>query len=290
MSTSPAQPIIRKCGWCNQKDGKFRCTRCRDAVPPAMYCSKDCQKTDWQFHKKYCGKYSYTFDLTLVGSSNPPIKRTFDVPSCLRIFMTSVFRPSPSGNDYGILAMRDQVLRIIQRDSLEHELTLGSRGKIEFEEILKLKDVYGEDGRLKVLTTNPATGKAYPLLYLYDFGDHWEHLLEFRGQNLASAARPLVTSATGCAPVEDSGAIPGWNSVKAAFRARNPTQEQEERRQWARDVSGLGDRYNPLEEPNIIQMNYEGRWENHLEGFMMDSGEIPPRQPDREEDSDESDF
>jgi hypothetical protein len=72
----------------------------------------------------------------------------------------------------------------------------------------------------------------------------------------------------GCAPVEDSGSTTGWEEVKSAFRASNPTRDQEDRRRWARDVSGLGQSFDPLKEPDVVQMNYEGRWENHLEHFQ----------------------
>ena len=64
--------------------------------------------------------------------------------------------------------------------------------------------------------------------------------------------------------------------MKSAFRARNPTPDQRERRRWAGWVSGLGERYNPFTEPDVVVMNYEGRWENHLEGFMEASGEDRP--------------
>ena len=92
----------------------------------------------------------------------------------------------------------------------------------------------------------------------------------------------------GCGPVEDSGAIQGWEEVKSAFRARNPTRSQRERRRWAREVSGLGDEFDPFREPDVIQMNYEGRWENHVEHFMRMSGEDVPEWG--AEDSDEGPF
>jgi hypothetical protein len=59
----------------------------------------------------------------------------------------------------------------------------------------------------------------------------------------------------GCGPVEDSGAIPGWEEVKRAFRAQNPTSSQRERQEWAREASGLGDKFDPFKEPDVIQMN-----------------------------------
>lgn len=40
-----------------------------------------------------------------------------------------------------------------------------------------------------------------------------------------------------------------------------------ERRKWAGDVSGKGDDYDPLKEVDIVPMNYEARWENHIRAF-----------------------
>lgn len=81
----------------------------------------------------------------------------------------------------------------------------------------------------------------------------------------------MIFDLAGCGPVEDSGAIHGWEAVKSVFRAPNPTRDQRERQDWARNVSGLGYGFDPFKKPDVVQMNYEARWENHLENFM--SGE-----------------
>jgi len=108
---------------------------------------------------------------------------------------------------------------------------------------------------------------------LYDFGDNWEHKLVFRGSKLARAARPLFTAASGCGPVEDCHGPLGWNDVKAGFRSPNATTHQRNLVPWAKAVSGLGDRFDPFAEPDVKVMNYEGRWENHMESYMEASGE-----------------
>ena len=93
---------------------------------------------------------------------------------------------------------------------------------------------------------------------------------------------------SGCGPVEDSGSIYGWNEVKDAFRvpAHRRTLEQKERVEWAQNVSGQGAEFDPLKEPNVTQMNYEGRWENHLDSYMLASGEGPLRPETMDEDED----
>jgi len=51
---APSQPLPQmeiKCRACGTKQGRFRkCSRCK----AAHYCSVECQKYDWQFHKRTC--------------------------------------------------------------------------------------------------------------------------------------------------------------------------------------------------------------------------------------------
>lgn len=76
----------------------------------------------------------------------------------------------------------------------------------------------------------------------------------------------------GCGPVEDCGGTTGWEDVKSAFRSQNPTPEQIELKNWAQNILGLGDDYTPFAEPNVTQMNYEGRWENYVESIPRGMG------------------
>ena len=65
--------------------------------------------------------------------------------------------------------------------------------------------------------------------------------------------------------------------MKAAFRVpasqRNP--EQRFRVKWAKEGSGLGEACDPFKEPDLVQMNYEGRWENHFEAFKQATADDP---------------
>jgi len=51
---APSAPLPQmeiKCRACGTKQGRFRkCSRCK----AAHYCSVECQKYDWQFHKRTC--------------------------------------------------------------------------------------------------------------------------------------------------------------------------------------------------------------------------------------------
>lgn len=104
---------------------------------------------------------------------------------------------------------------------------------------------------------------------------------------MATCDRPLFSKAVGYPPAEDAGGVSGWQEVKEAFAAQRPTAEQREKRDWAVKRMGYENRvdplaigkkhYNPANEVNIVVMNYEGRWENHLEGYREQIGETIER-------------
>lgn len=101
---------------------------------------------------------------------------------------------------------------------------------------------------------------------------------------------------SGYPPAEDAGGVSGWEEVKEAFAAQNPTTSQRERRDWAikrmnyenrPDFLSVGEKaYSPFNEVNVTVMNYQGRWENHLEGYREGLGEVieRPRYEDDEMD------
>ncbi|ROW04441.1 hypothetical protein VMCG_05090 [Cytospora schulzeri] len=115
------------------------------------------------------------------------------------------------------------------------------------------------------------------LVYTYDFGDNWEHFLTVEGR--CDRTRDFqVLSGTGHYVAEDVGSIPGWENLKAAYQARNPTSEQKERRGWFENMSsngnqrGLaGDRVNLFENKDEINRNL--RYENICDYFERHADE-----------------
>lgn len=77
--------------------------------------------------------------------------------------------------------------------------------------------------------------------------------------------------------------------MKAAFSAIPRSRDQEDLVKWAKDVSGLGEAFDTFKEPNIVQMNYEGRWESHLDSFMRETGE-GSLSPEHDGDSADEDY
>lgn len=45
--------LLKSCWKCDKKDSIKRCTGCRISV----YCSVECQRRDWLFHKKFCSQF-----------------------------------------------------------------------------------------------------------------------------------------------------------------------------------------------------------------------------------------
>ncbi|KZP18783.1 hypothetical protein FIBSPDRAFT_744914 [Athelia psychrophila] len=164
--------------------GTSRCTGCKGAEPETLYCSVECQTRDWKmFHKTFCGKKAYTFELTLIGSSDPVISRTFDVPSWftfrqmhytlqytmgpwmqthLHDFYFEKMTPAEEKNR-NLLSPRKPLLKISSKGDLEVD-TFPKQDETK----IKLSDVYEPTGRLRDVVA--PGGELATLIYLYDFG------------------------------------------------------------------------------------------------------------------------
>jgi len=78
-------------------------------------------------------------------------------------------------------------------------------------------------------------------VYVYDFGDHWEHLIEVE-QIHRPAPRiryPRSPAGAGACPPEDCGGPPGYHDLQRALRSRKGWHYQH-----AREVFGAG-RWDP---------------------------------------------
>ncbi|KAJ7884163.1 hypothetical protein B0H14DRAFT_3857189 [Mycena olivaceomarginata] len=57
---------------CNNHENLTKCSQCKSA----LYCSKECQKTDWKNHKPYCQMVvRYPPKVDLVTGGEPPLQR-----------------------------------------------------------------------------------------------------------------------------------------------------------------------------------------------------------------------
>ncbi|KAF9458393.1 hypothetical protein BDZ94DRAFT_1173732 [Collybia nuda] len=177
---STRTPVRKLC--CNplgcRNRGTKRCTGCAGAEPETLYCGVECQKTDWPSHKKYCGKMAYTFEMKLIGSSNPVITRVFDVPSWYtfqQLHCTIQYAMGPWQRTHlheftfevptpglrNTLSRKHVVLKI-REDNDEMDILSVPENN------LYLRDAFATTGRLH--RTIAPRGAVLPLYYLYDFG------------------------------------------------------------------------------------------------------------------------
>lgn len=70
-------------------------------------------------------------------------------------------------------------------------------------------------------------------VYVYDFGDNWEHYMKVVGREPPLEEEYFrCLSGEGHYVAEDVGSNRGWNRLKDAYAAANPTKEQRENMEW----------------------------------------------------------
>ncbi|KAH7928051.1 ribonuclease H-like protein [Leucogyrophana mollusca] len=238
---------------------------------------------------------TYTFRVELLGSRNPVISRTFSVPATwtfqrlnaaiqytfgwqhchLQQFTFELARsPRNGGGNLLSFAPREQ-LATIHMSNAEFEDDWGDlpRGLSLSEKEARLRDFWAQDGKHRQAVTRD--GRLADCYFLYDFGDNWEHEIKLVSTGTSRVKELKVIDAVGCGPVEDSGGVRGWDEVKRAFSTPNPNAELRERKRWAREVSGLGENFNPAAEPSIVSLNAPGMYDRMLQDMKRGSGDDP---------------
>jgi hypothetical protein len=90
------------------------------------------------------------------------------------------------------------------------------------------------DARRVRLSSFFGEGKARRCVYEYDFGDSWEHDIEFRGTTeFPEAFERRLLAGERAFPPEDCGGIPGYEAcVRMATQRRGPRQLREWLGDW----------------------------------------------------------
>lgn len=90
-------------------------------------------------------------------------------------------------------------------------------------------DVRIIDSRLKKLSdVFPANNK---FIYLYDFGDNWEHRIKLMDFNTQNTVNATLLSGKGMCPPEDCGGPPGYATMLEALKDPDHP-EHDEYREW----------------------------------------------------------
>ncbi|MFK5937965.1 MAG: plasmid pRiA4b ORF-3 family protein [Sulfurimonas sp.] len=156
----------------------------------------------------------FEFAITLQDIDNPVIYRTIQVPSNFTFYDLHV---------------------IIQNVFDWHNAHL-FEFMIKKKQIADHEDEYGEENILparEILIEDEFKRKSQKALYIYDFGDHWEHeiVLERSFKPEEGKKYPLCIEAQGNTPPEDVGGVWGFEDFKKIMQDKNHP-EYLEMKEW----------------------------------------------------------
>ena len=111
-------------------------------------------------------------------------------------------------------------------DSHLHEFRIGGRDYGEPDPDWDLDRKVYADRRARLNRVAPARGSTF--LYVYDFGDNWEHIVKVEAIRPAQpgVAYPRVTGGARACPPEDVGSVPGYERFREAIA--DPSHEEHE--------------------------------------------------------------
>ena len=70
------------------------------------------------------------------------------------------------------------------------------------------------------------------LVYWYDFGDDWMHIIKLELVSDEVLLHPRCLAGKGICPPEDCGGVGGYEYLKALFREDPESEEAQEMREW----------------------------------------------------------
>jgi hypothetical protein len=82
---------------------------------------------------------------------------------------------------------------------------------------MQLKEIFNEEGQ--------------KLMYNYDFGDNWEHLIILEKITNETIAQPKLLTAKGACPPEDCGGPWGYENLKVILNDKKHS-EHKEMKEW----------------------------------------------------------
>ncbi|PHH91991.1 hypothetical protein CDD83_9438 [Cordyceps sp. RAO-2017] len=241
-----------------------RCSRCRRAA----YCSRECQTAAWPAHKGGCVRPNYIvkFHLAPAEITGPAVTRTLSCPANAVFYMLHMALQTAFGwatthsFDFAVLdpdyREPDNIMDVMSRQmAARHPSGMGLSASAPREYMFRVVDPVeqtvfsGIDRMHEGIRCHPRTAEKkadsyklwqlfddeqyqdHQILYTYDFGDNWEHHLTVMGRaNPTTSFVCLDGSGHGVA--EDCAGVNGWQELKAAYRAKKPSEKQLERRRW----------------------------------------------------------
>ena len=183
---------------------------------------------------------NYILKITLVGTSEPTICRTLSVP-CDYTF---------DDLHHAIQVAFGWTNTHLYKFDIVSPRTGESVVSIEDQRDLPIGMDFDDDwpGTRQWSPDTPLTGvlglrrfRDKKIIYLYDFGDHWEHEIEVVGRTTKYEAAVTCMAGEGHPCAEDVGGPGGWHQLKRAYLYPRPTNAQRERCEWYENYALNGD-------------------------------------------------
>ncbi|MGL1052328.1 plasmid pRiA4b ORF-3 family protein [Vibrio vulnificus] len=88
--------------------------------------------------------------------------------------------------------------------------------------------------------------------YVYDFGDHWEHVIVLEKINKRDCLQPKITAGSGACPPEDCGGIWGYAELLKAVAKTKRSEDEQEQLEWYGMEEGWDARAFDKQEANAL--------------------------------------
>lgn len=162
---------------------------------------------------------TYQFKIQIKGLTKPPVWRVLTVPADFTFenFHTAI-QIAFGWENYHLFeftgkgALRNMRIAIPSEFDCEYDEYTQDASE------LKLSDVF--------------TAYTQSLLYIYDFGDSWEHEITLKSSSPKTQKGAVCLSGKGACPPEDCGGIYGYERMKQVFQADPEGEEAHEYREW----------------------------------------------------------
>ncbi|KAF5871365.1 putative u1biquitin-specific peptidase protein [Botrytis fragariae] len=207
----------------------------------------ECATKDWQTHKKSCKRQNFILRVDLCPRYliNPRVTRTLSCPA------TATFADL---HDALQISFGWKNCHLHEFEVLSHSEFIGYKSSFSpgaallliSPDILEGKNQEEKDKcssntvLYQILDGELTRGKT--MLYRYDFGDDWEHIMVCGGRADPSVNFELLGGeGHGCA--EDVGGPSGWIKLLEAYDSNNPTKDQRQTIDWFEEEAHNKDSY-----------------------------------------------
>ena len=163
---------------------------------------------------------TYQFKIQIKGITKPPVWRRVLVPDTFTFQQFHFLIQEVFGwENVHLYSFSEEVyggsFRISEPDEMDDCYFIPTKDASK----VKLRAYFGKD-----------TSKS--LVYWYDFGDDWMHIIKLELVSDEVLLHPRCLAGKGTCPPEDCGGVGGYEYLKALFREDPESEEAQEMREW----------------------------------------------------------